>query len=242
MRAIFWLFFLAIGPVLELHAAEIVPPGDYTTEGAWGGMTIGPADKRGTQTFEINSIGGNAHICNLGGEISRRQATTDAGCRIEFVVRPGEVAVAVRPGSEQQCREHCGARAGFNGDYYPKIAFCQKEKAVRADFLRLYQAKKFLEARDALRELLSRCGKFLYWYSDAEIRNDLAITEFRLGNAAACLQTLEPLRTTFVEDPEKTGRFFPPAHADWGEAMVKTTRFNWQKCGGALPPLSSATR
>ncbi len=236
------LFLLAIGLVLELHAAEIVPPGDYTTESSWGSMTIGPADKRGMQTFEIDSIGGNGHICNLGGEISRTQATTDAGCRIEFVVRPGHVDVAVGLESEQQCREHCGMRAWFEGSYYPKISFCQKEMAVREDFLRLYQAKKFLEARDTLRGLLDRCGKFLRWHSDAEVRNDLAITEFRLGNANACLLVLEPLRATFIDDPGKTGRAFTPVDEDWGEAMVKTTRFNWQKCGGVLPPSSPANR
>lgn len=242
MRAVFWFSCLAIGLVLELHAAEIVPPGDYTTEGAWGDMKVGPADEHGTQTFSIESIGGNGHICSLEGEISRRQAATDVGCRIEFVVRPGQVTVAIRPGTEQECREHCGMRAIFDGSYYPKIAFCQKEQAVRADFLRLYQAKKFLEARDTLHGLLTRCAKFLHWHSDAEIRNDLAITEFRLGNAEACLRALGPLRTTFVEDPEKTGHAFTPVDEGWGEEMVKTTRFNWQKCGGVLPPLSPATR
>ena len=77
----------------------------------------------------------------------------------------------------------------------------------------------------------------MHWYSQAEVRNDLAITEFRLGNKAACLKTLEPLKQ-FLEQ----GIDFTPTDQEWGEAMVKTTRFNWQKCGGVLPPGSDASK
>lgn len=238
MRASFWLSCWIVALALDLHAAEIVPPGDYTTERAWGSMEVGPVDGHGKQKFRIESIGGNGHLCGLEGDIIGRKATSDADCRIEFRVRPGEVAVDVLPGSEQQCREHCGMRAWFDGSYYPKIPFCQMETAVRDDFLRLYQAGNFLKARDTLRDLLKRCGKFLTRYADAEVRNDLAITEFRLGNSAACLRTLEPLKAIFVDDPDKTGAAFALVDESWADEMLKTTRFNWRRCGGTPPPPS----
>ena len=73
----------------------------------------------------------------------------------------------------------------------------------------------------------------MYWHTRAEILNDLAITEYHLGNKAACLKTLEPIKPQYIDDEP----YFTPIDVEWGENMTKITRYNWRKCGELLPIL-----
>lgn len=224
-------------------AADSVPPGEYLTAGAWGSMRVEPAAPGRGLHFEITSVGGNGHTCELEGDILNGTAKLDDQCTIEFAVHPDRISVRAGQTSGDACRAYCGMRAGFEGDYYPVVPFCRTESAVREEFLRQYKAAQYRQARDTLQLLLTRCERFMDWHAQAEVRNDLALTEFRLRNKPACLKALEPLKRDLIDDPAKTGRVFAPVDEEWGKAMVKTTRFNWKKCGGVLPPLTpSKTR
>ena len=153
-------------------------------------------------------------------------------CVIHFEQKEDRVSVVVPEENNAACHRYCGARAWFAGDYFPVIPRCQQTESVRAEFLKSYKALKYVQARDVLIDYLQACERFTDWYNVTEIRNDLAITQFHLGDSEACLKSLEPIKRAFIDDPELTGRAFAPADQDWGENMVKVSRFNWQKCGG----------
>jgi len=212
-------------------AAQSISPGTYVTEGGWGTLIV---HKDGR--FRIQSIGTNGHSCDVEAVLKGMKATTSEGCSILFERSLDRVSVSPDARTEEACRNHCGMRAGFSGDYFAEVSVCRAQPVNqdRSRFAGLYRERKYREAVEVLGTLLNRCGRFLYWQSDAEVRNDLAVAYHHLHDDAACVGVLSPLRRTFVEDERVTARAFAPSDADWGEQMVKTTRFNWKACGGQV--------
>lgn len=222
----------------DVMAADSIAPGVYITEGNWGSMEVSRSAPDSPLKFTINAMGANGHSCDVEGEIQNNQATTEEKCVIQFEIHPDRLSVIVRPESNNVCHRHCGMRAWFPGDYFPVIPFCRQSKSIREEFSFNYKSGRYQKARDLLVELLGKCERFTDWQIQAEVRNDLAVTEFHLGDKTACLKALEPIKRAFIDDPDKTGVRFTPSDEEWGEAMMKTTRFNWKKCGG-LPPVYS---
>lgn len=226
---------IAVAMIISVNAFadEGIKPGNYVTEGNWGDLTVklSGADLK----FEINAVGSNAHTCEIEGVIRNQQGITEGGCVIQLVNKPDRISVVVSSEMQSQCREYCGMRAWFEGEYYPNVPYCNKTQKIRNEFLGFYKAKRYQEAKQALDELLGTCERFLTWHVQAEVRNDLAVTMLHLGDRGACLKALVPIKHTFIDDPAETGLVFTPVDEEWGEAMLKTTRFNWKKCGGVLP-------
>jgi hypothetical protein len=213
-------------------AAQSISKGTYVTEGGWGTLSV-YKDGR----FHIQSIGANGHSCDVEAVLNGMKATTSEGCSILFERSLDRVHVSPDLRTEETCRHHCGTRAAFEGDYFSEVLACRAQlvNQDRSRFAGLYKERKYREAAEVLGTLLTRCGRFLYWQPDAEVRNDLAVTYHHLHDDAACIGVLSPLRRVFVEDERLTARAFTPADADWGEQMVNTTRFNWKACGGQVP-------
>jgi hypothetical protein len=187
--------------------------------------------------LHIDSLGTNAHTCEVDGVLAGHQAKTSEGCLIDFEVSLDRLNVGANSTTDGQCRQHCGARAGFSGDYFREVPACRADpvKRDRARFQALYDDRRFREAAEVLGTLLNRCGRFLWWLEDVQVRNDLAVTYHRLGDNAACIGVLSPIRRAFVEDEKITGRAFPPAEAPDADPLVESTRFNWKSCGGQVP-------
>jgi len=83
-----------------------------------------------------------------------------------------------------------------------------------------------------LKPIIDGCAKTLDWFGDGWIRNDLAITEYKLGNAAACQQILKPLADEAAMTDEDLRDNYPPANADSHFHLIKATRANLKLCGG----------
>jgi len=217
------------------HAAraQSILPGNYVTEGRWGTLAIEPDGR-----FRLDTIGANAHTCEVEAVIRGSKALTSEGCSIKFERSLDRVSVYPEPTTQEACRSHCGMRAAFQGDFFREIPACREDpvKQERERFAKLYRGRRYREAAEVLSTLLNRCGRFLYWLPDeAQVRNDLAVTYHHLSDDAACIGVLSPLRRTFVEDSRITGRVFTPADQPDGPEMVRITRFNWQTCGGEVP-------
>ena len=226
---------IAIAMILAVnaYADEAIRPGDYVTEGSWGELTV---KQSGTDLkFAINAVGSNAHTCDLEGVIRKHQGITESGCVVQFVKKPDRISIIVDTEMEILCHRYCGMRAWFPGDYFQKNPQCNRASGIKDEFLKFYKAKRYQEAKQSLDGLLGTCERFLTWHFQAEVRNDLAVTLFHLGDRGACLKALEPIKHTFIDDPAETGLAFAPVDEEWGEAMFRTTRFNWKKCGGVLP-------
>ncbi len=214
--------------------AQAQAPGRYVTERGWGNLVVKPG-KGGAMAFEINAIGGNMHICNLDGEIRGGRATLEGiddrkPCIVTF--KPGPQGVDVATVTEDACRQYCGARAHFTGMYLRPAKGCagNEVEATRAAFKRHYDAKRYADARALLEPVLDGCAKTLGWIDEAWIRNDVAITQYRLGDRAACVKTLDPLAGDAGKTDAQLKDDYPPSDYDMYRRVVGATRANLKLC------------
>lgn len=233
---------LAALMLLEVNASSAraqtltIDPGEYITERGWGTLDVtSPAGKE--PSFFITAIGANAHTCELGGDIRNGEASLEAGenerCIVTFVTSDSGIAVS----SNEACRFYCGARASFDGLYLkiPKECTDRGRSDTHAAFKRLYDEKKFAEARSTLEPLLSQCGRTLDWQDAGWDRNDLALTQHKLGDDATCLETLSPLAADAAKTDEEISAAYPPSDADAYLPIVKATRTNLKLCSSGKP-------
>lgn len=213
-------------------------PGTYQTEGGWGVLRVtleGPASLR----FRLRTEGANGHSCGLDGAIVGGVASlTPVGagevCRV-FFGRDGDAVVLSTNGAEA-CRHYCGARAAFEGRYLPARAGCSdaERRAARREFKARYDAGDYAAALARLQPVLERCATATPWLEAGWIRNDLAITQLRLGAPADCLRTLAPLRADAARGDSEIRAAYPPADADRYLGILRATRSNAGRCEAAV--------
>lgn len=220
--------------------ARIDPaPGDYQAEGGAGRLTVtrqGPASLR----FRLRAEGPNGHSCALDGEILAGVASLAPDgareiCRV-FFGREGD-AVAVSTNGADACRYYCGARASFEGAYRLSIAGCAEpaRRAARRSFKALYDAGDHAKALATLQPLLDRCAATMPWLEAGWIRNDVALTQLKLGAPRDCLRTLEPLRADAARSEAEIRAAYPPSDADRYLSILRATRSNAGRCEAATP-------
>ena len=212
-------------------AAQKLVPGDYVTEGGWGNLTL-RQDKSGTLHFSIETVGANGHSCSLEGELRDGRAILDAldePCVI--VMEPTAEGVDVKADREA-CRSYCGARAGFESFYFrPPAACAQRTMArTRSAFQRLYDARKFADAKSTLAPLLTQCERWLDPLTKGRIRNDLAVTLHKLGDLAGCRAVLEPLADDAALSEDELLELYPPFDAESLMPILRATQTNLKLC------------
>lgn len=215
--------------------AQQLQSGSYVTEGGWGDITI----KRGNDgktTFRIFAIGGNAHMCDLEGEIKNGRAVlTEAAedgkpCIIKFVTNGTSIEVTQQ--TPDICRYFCGARATFEGTYLMPPRGCSSSEMIkkRSDFKRLYDKKQYAEALAKLEPILSSCSRIINWLDKGRIQNDLAVTLHKLGRYDDCIKILEPLSADAAKTDEQIRDDYPPSDAENYLPIVRSTRTNLKLC------------
>lgn len=221
----------------QAACAAPLAPGEYVSAGGAGTLVVKPqdggADGRGSQPFSIQSIGGNLHVCELEGGVRDGKAALDAlgqTCRIDFKREPGGIRVTPEPGGA--CRVFCGARAGFEGLYYKPAPACTQAamSRTRDEFLSFYKRKQYARARDKLAPLLAACAPLLYYTDDADIRNDLAVALYHLGEKAACRKVLERWRETGEMSDEEVKNTYPSGMVSSFLDIAGKTRTNLRLC------------
>ena len=210
--------------------ADAVEPGQYVFEGANGTLTV----KAGG--FTIDTLGGNGHSCGLEGRLSGLKGETkgDGGdiCRITFTRISGGWRAKAETG--ESCRSFCGMRADFQGAYLtpPQGCAAGEQARTRKHFKSLYDAKAYAEAAPLLQGLLKSCDGFVSWLELGWIRNDLALTRYRLGDAKGCGETLKPLADDAALSDDAYREKFPPTDAENYLPIVKAARANLALCKG----------
>lgn len=236
LRLLLALPLLAIA--MASTAAEPAP-GRYAAERGAGELAISRA-KTGLR-FAIEALGANGHSCSLDGAIAGGVGITEDGgsgiCRVAF--RPVRGGYDVQALTVDACRDWCGMRAGFENTYRTLPPQCEDTRydARRADFLRLYRARRYADALASATALRDACGRFR-WFVDADaLANDIAITQYHLGRPRQCLATL---RGTFAwdydADDDASGTWLPPADAESYAPVAKSTATNRRLCEAALKP------
>lgn len=238
LNAVMWA--LALGAALPASAAgpatrtATPAPGVYATEGGFGQLTV-QAPVGGASRFAIETQGANGHSCALDGTIrgGRAQLDTtpgDPACVIGFEPLASGYRVSGSGGGE--CRYFCGARAGFEFDYLPLPTACETQQVQRQRdrFLRDYKAKRYGDAAPVLQTLLTQCERWLNWFEVGEVRNDLAITQYHLGQKAACRATLAPVAATATRNRQTLQASLPPTDFESYLPIAKATWHNLKLC------------
>lgn len=202
-------------------------PGAYLTEGGWGRLTLGPATAQG-QAIAIHSAGANGHSCTLdGGHLTGRQAswpTDDQQCVVQLSAIAGGGWALASP-TPEACRYFCGARAGFEGDYWPLPPACEAVAWRRSGeaFMAAYRGRDYARALEIQRKRLRACEGQLFWLQAFQVRNDLAMAQFHAGQKAACLATLKPILAQSLTD-------LAPADAESFAPILRAARVNQRQC------------
>ncbi|MCW7537960.1 hypothetical protein OOT46_08865 [Aquabacterium sp. A7-Y] len=231
---------VAAPPLAAAAPSGVLQPGHYVTEGGWGHLTLQRSKGR-LLDFSISSVGTNAHTCEVDGEVGSRGETTlvDDGpepldqpsCKLSFRARGPHVEV--RHNGADSCRNHCGARARFDGLYLQPQPGClpaQRRKAG-ADFKRLYDAKDYRRARATLEPVFKSCAQTMDRFETGWLRNDLALTLYKLGDRAGCLRLLQPLAADAAKsDTELREASTEPMLVDSLIDILRATRTNLRLC------------
>lgn len=234
--------FLSLSLSFALPAqAELIntPSGNYIMEGGAGSLDIRAMHALGNEMFSIESVGANGHTCSVGGQIRNgkavlTEAASESGkpCTIVFRSK-GNDSIDVSSPSEDACRYYCGARASFTALYIRPAPGCspKEQRKTRNDFKRLYDKRDYAAAQATLEPLLKTCSRILSRADEGWIRNDLALTQYKQGNNAGCLRTLQPM-ADLIRDVEQEVIVFAPADAPVYDPIVKASRTNLKLCRG----------
>ena len=212
-------------------------PGEYLTEKGWGQLTI-TQDKNAGLRFSIEAMGGNGHSCQLAGAIHDGKSIPDeqdAGgeqCVVSFSAKGDNIEVT--PNSEAPCRYFCGMRASFDGLYLKPGKGCEPSALhqTREKFKKLYDKQAYAEARSTLQPLLQQCAPTLDWLEIDWIRNDLALTAYKLGDTAGCQALLQTVSVDANKTDDELHNDYPPTDFDNVLPIVKATRTNMKLCQG----------
>lgn len=218
-------------------SSDSPPPGRYLRSGGNGSLTI-QRDRTGTLHFAIESVGANCHTCSLDGTVEHGTGiaigdTDNDTCRV--TLRPaGNGAIPVAAETADSCRNFCGMRASFDGDYRIPPAGCSDNdrRARRAAALRGYRAGSYRAAADGLSALLQQCNRYMDGIERDWLRNDLALAQYHQGNADACLKTLQDTEAGRVADENALRDTLPPCDFDNVRKLAHATWHNQALCRG----------
>ncbi len=220
-------------------------PGKYILTDDSGTLVIRKGEGK-KLTFAIDTVGGNCHLCGVTGVISGAKGRADAwsedgsepACDIAFSAKGTSIQVEAL--TDAACRNHCGARASFDGTYSmpPTACTAAARQKQRDTSLGLHKARRYSAAAQALEGLINQCGGFMNWIEIDQVRNDLALAQYRNGEFAQCLSTLSETRVGHVKDEEELASgngpvFLPPCDFDNYIAVARATWFNKSLCSKA---------
>ena len=222
---------------LAAHAQ--IKPGEYINGAGYGVLSVMP-DKGGALKFELNVTGGNFHTCNLSGVIRNNEARMEDSadeklpCFVTFKPQKDGIAVGSKHG--RACSAYCGMRAAFEGAYAMPPAGCAPSavRQTRNRFKASYDKKQYAEARTLLTPIAEKCFGTLNIYAQGWVSNDLALTQYRTGDNAACRNTLKPW-LELAQTPDKTIEGdYPPSDAAEMLRLAQATRANQKICGAPV--------
>jgi hypothetical protein len=201
--------------------------GEYITEGGWGVLKV--IESNNKTEFTIFALGTNGHTCDVDGVINGSKARLEQGCIIDF--KQKNMLVSVIP--SQECRMlYCGMRASFDGDYLkpPKGCLTKEQGKRNENFKKLYQQKYYKAALVEAQSLLSDCKKVMDYFGADFTRNDIAITQYHLGDKESCLATLKEIKVDINASDDEFKYELPPMEADISISIAKAKRTNLKLC------------
>ncbi len=225
---------LSVGVCVSV-AAPAIEPGQYVY--VEGGSAHGVLSIHANR-FTLETIGGNCHTCSLSGTVDGHTAVaTDSGgvCRIALS-GDGRRVLKLDSAGADACRDNCGARAGFDGEYRrPPAACTDRQRSARIEQShRQYAAKDYDAARATLTAVLSQCAAFMDWIERDKAKSDLALAEYHRGDRARCAAVLAD--TVAVQRQKDDAFGLPPCDAENYQSTGKAILHNLALCQAAAKP------
>lgn len=216
-----------------------IKPGEYLSGDNLGVLNINQG-KGGTLQFQLSTRGPNFHTCTLSGVIrngeARMEHSSDEKLPCIVTFKPGKTSIDVASRHERTCTTYCGARASFEATYTLAPAGCAPSeiRQIRNRFKAAYDKKSFAEAIGLLSPIVEKCTSSLTEFDEGWVRNDLALTQHRAGNNAACRNTLKPwLELAQTPDAAILENYLPSDGAEHLRLAV-ATRTNMKLCGAPV--------
>lgn len=213
----------------NLASAQVSTPaeGEYViSDGAWGTLQVQPRGK-----FSIETTGANAHVCGLDGVIvDGKSKIGKSACQVSFKTEGQDVKVSTN--GADACRDFCGMRAWFEGVYRKPEPLCMRKSIEdsRKKFKKSYVAKDYAAALALIQPIATQCKPYLHWIDSAWVLNDMALTQFKLGDRAACIKTLQDLAPEAAKSDKEIIGSYPPSDSDAYLPVVQATRTNLRLC------------
>ncbi|MDH4909873.1 hypothetical protein [Xanthomonas euvesicatoria] len=217
-------------------------PGEYGTKQGWGSLQV--SEKGGARHFEILAVGANGHTCSLEGTLQGDKAevrdASDTPCKLAFKPVAGGFSIAAL--TQDSCRDYCGMRASFEGDYLKLPAGCTSAASSRRReaYLRDYRGKRYAEALAGMQAFAGECGEFFNWLDRDRFANDRALTLLRLNRPQECLAALDQTmagrsrdEASFQAEMDKDSTMLPPSDWDAYLPIARSTWFNRKLCEAA---------
>jgi len=219
---------------LTLAQMAAAAPMEYGTEAGWGHMLL----DRSSGSVSIDVVGTNGHTCDVGARLTgpHLDRAEVQSCRFQLQTKAqGRIAVVVEDDARDACREHCGARAWFEGDYLPLAAACTRTGLDRqqGEALRAYRGKRYVVAFQLWSQRLAACEKTMTWAEVWRWRNDAAIAASHAGRAADCRQLSQAVLADVaaVTLQGETEPFtFAPSDAETARPLIAAARHNLTRC------------
>lgn len=224
----------------QTNTIAALKAGEYLTEGGWGYLKISEDEKASTH-FSIEVMGSNGHSCSLAGVIREGKSIPDEQegnepkCVVNFVVKNNGIDVTEQELSNSElnyCSYFCGARASFTWLYLNVTQNCVPSVLDKTSkkFKQLYDKKAYSEAYALLQPTFQQCEKTLTWLEQKWLRNDLALTAYKLGNTSNCQLWLQPLLEESRKTDEMLKEDYPPTDYENVLPVIKATRTNAKLC------------
>lgn len=242
---------LILAATLIVNAAFAGPantdirPGKYIFDEDSGTLVIRKGEGK-KLIFAIETVGGNGHSCDLTGVLSGARGRADAwsgnetGPRCDIAFSAKGASIEVKALTAEACRGYCGMRAVFDGTYRlpPPACTDAARQRQRDSSLNLHKARRYSEATQALQDLISHCASFMSWKEIDQVRNDIALAQYRNGELEQCLTTLSHTLAAKVKDEEELASgqgpvFLPPSDFDNYIPVARATWFNKSLCSKA---------
>jgi hypothetical protein len=116
--------------------------------------------------------------------------------------------------------------------------FEKRVSKKRTEFKKLFDKKKFAEAKSILEPIVQECDGFVGLDEFRWIANDLALAQFHIGDAKGCLKTLEPMQNLVDQlhsgSPEAGNGFAPKSVAKSRLRLFKAIETNMKLCKAQL--------
>ncbi|MGX0954822.1 hypothetical protein AB7M18_000950 [Pseudomonas viridiflava] len=209
--------------------------GTYATEGGWGQLVIGSAGVKGSQTFSLDTENAGSGCTfsgrlNPGGGAVVYEGDAPSQCSLDLTIAPNGLVVSTS--TKEQCREYCGSNGSFEGDYRYVPAFCAQPALdkTRRLFKKLYDEKEYAQAETTLAPVYRECLSTMGLMDEGGLRNDYALTQYKLKDKAGCLATLSKYRQDAAKADDAITEDMSPAVVDDYLSVIHAARTNIALC------------